>query len=443
MINQVLNHRTISRIRASSVSKQAIGTLGVKVLMVVLSLTINIVLARTVGTKGFGIYTYALAWATILQILADIGMIGLITRQTAVYAAKLQWDYLNGLLKWSGSLVLKIATGISLVAIATVLLLEPKLGIETSRSLAIAFLAIPYCALTTQRQAATRGLQHAVLGQIPEFVLQPLLFLLFLAFAIATGTVISIPNILLVRVSTIIISFFVGVLLLRRCLPSGFKKSGFSFEVSNWQRAILPFIVVAFTSVACNRAGILILGMLKGYEAVGIYNVVSRGIDLLGFIYTSFSISMGPTIAKLYAQEEPEKLQQFITRTTRSVFLLTLPFGCLLILLGHWYLLAFGKEFLSGYWALTILVISQLFNIGSGEASLILSMTNNEAIVSKISIFNVVTNVVTTFLFVPDFGLEGLAFSSAISMFTTNALFIYFLKRRLKINSTILFTSSS
>ncbi|MGL6340688.1 MAG: oligosaccharide flippase family protein, partial [Waterburya sp.] len=58
---------------AKNLIKVATGTFGVQIASVGLTFITSLVLARLLEAKGFGIFTYAMSWATLLSIPATLG----------------------------------------------------------------------------------------------------------------------------------------------------------------------------------------------------------------------------------------------------------------------------------------------------------------------------------------------------------------------------------
>src|SRR5262249_33705986 len=61
------------------------GLLALRVTFGGLSFFLTILLARTLGTQGFGAYSYAYAWTVLLSVPAILGMDQLLIREIAAY----------------------------------------------------------------------------------------------------------------------------------------------------------------------------------------------------------------------------------------------------------------------------------------------------------------------------------------------------------------------
>src|SRR5699024_6549689 len=78
-----------------------IGSIGIKVVSVGLSLAVGVVLARVLGVGGFGLYSYVFALVSLLAVPAKFGLPGLLVRETAQADAKEQWGRMRGIWRWT------------------------------------------------------------------------------------------------------------------------------------------------------------------------------------------------------------------------------------------------------------------------------------------------------------------------------------------------------
>lgn len=73
-----------------------------------LALGLGVVLARGLGTEGYGIYAYAFALMTLLMVFADLGMPTLLMREVAANQASHDWPRLHGVVVGAFNTKLKL-----------------------------------------------------------------------------------------------------------------------------------------------------------------------------------------------------------------------------------------------------------------------------------------------------------------------------------------------
>ena len=443
MIGKFLNKGEAGSLQRR-LTKNAAGSFGLKIASLGLAFVTSVLLARLFGPEGYGLYAYAIAWLFLLQIPAGLGMREIFVREIATYQARSEWRLIRGLLHWANQIVLIVSIGIMLLAAGVFWLLEADSDSQKIFVFWLALLSLPLMALTLLRQGAMQGLHRVVVGQLPELLIQPALFIILLGCAyLLFGEDLSVTWAMSIRVLTFGVSFLVGTELLRKNLPQQVREVRPDYHTRPWLRSILPFIFISSMFVINNKTDALMLGAMKGTESVGLYVVASRGAELVTFILVAVNRALGPAIANLYAEGNISKLQAIVTKSSRIVFFTSLPIALGLIIFGHWFLLLFGSEFTNGYTALTLLTIGQLLNAGMGSVGYLLNMTGHERDTAIGIGASAMLNVILNAILIPKFGIEGAASATAISTIVWNSLLLVFVQKRLKIQPTALGRISS
>jgi O-antigen/teichoic acid export membrane protein len=391
--------------------RDATGSLGLRVASIALSFLTSIILARWLGKNGFGVYTYAMTWPAVLGIPATLGFNNLLVREVAVYSSQSAWGLMRGLLQWTNAIVLIVSSLIALVAIAIILTLKQVGEPQLLLSLCVAMISLPIVSLTSLRLATMKGLHRVVLGQMPENLLAPLLFIIL---TISSYWFLrnqeNIPVwVMTLKVVALAITFVVGVVLLAGVLPQEVKDAIPEYKIKTWLKDGLPFILLGGLAVINTRIDILMLGALKGAGAVGIYAVVSRVTSLIVFALGILNSVISPTFATLYAEGKREQLQRLVTRTTRLISLFALVMTVVLIGLRYWILQLFGAEFIQGQTALIILSIGYLVNAMTGSVGLLLNMTRHANFSAATVALAAFLNICLNWLLIPRWGVNGAA----------------------------------
>jgi O-antigen/teichoic acid export membrane protein len=226
--------------------------------------------------------------------------------------------------------------------------------------------------------------------------------------------------------------------LLRGILPPEVKDRAPKYETRAWLHSGFFIVLVGGMHVLNSRTDVLMLGAMTGAEAVGIYNIASRGADLINFILMPVHQAIGPTVSILYAKRDIIGLQRLVTKSTRIVLLLSLPLAAGLILMGRWFLLLYGIEFTKGHMALSILSIGQISTIALGPVALLLIMTRFERDAAIAVGMGAVLNIILNGLLIPVWGLEGAALATAVSKILWTLLMTMRVYQKLGIHPTIL-----
>jgi O-antigen/teichoic acid export membrane protein len=429
--------RSASKLKEKLI-RDTTGSLGLRAASLILGILTSIIFARLLGKEGFGVYTYAMTWPTLLGIPATLGFNNLLVREVAIYNNQSTWGLLRGLLQWSNFIVLVVSTMIALIGIALVLNFGNNGEREMTDALCMALISLPIVSLTSLRLAAMKGLHRVVLGQMPEKLLAPLLLLMFSIFSFfwLKGRENATIWVLGLQMLAFAITFAVGAILLAKVLPQEVKKAAPEYKIVSWLKDGIPFILMGGLVVINSRVAVLMLGSLQGSSAVGVYAVASRITTPIIFALGILNNVLSPTFATLYAEGKLVQLQRLVTRSTRLITLSALAMTTGLIILRQWVLSLFGAEFVQGQTALIILSIGYLVNAMTGSVAVLLSMTRHANFSAATVALGVTLNVLLNWILIPKWGVNGAAAATATSMIVGNVINVIWVRLKLGIKST-------
>lgn len=422
---------------ARSLLLGTIGTVVLNVASVGLNFALVLLLSRLLGVSGFGAYASAFAWASVLSILAVLGLTPLVVRQVASYHAFESWGLLRGLLRRSNQSV--AVSSILTIAIASAVgwLIyggQPEL----LRPFLIALLLVPLIALTSIRQAAMQGLGRIVLGRIPETLVAPALFIgLAAAGASALDDDFTASWATALQVAAALCAFGLGVLFLRRSLPTPVRGAVPEYEMASWRRSGVSLVLLNVVMAANAQVGTILVGALSGAADAGVFNVATRATTFISFIMLAATYPLMPLVARLYSAGDVHELQQVVVRAARVVLLFATPTGLVLVVLGSTILSVFGSGFDDGATAVRILAIGELVNVLTGFGGLVLVMTGHEKDLARSVGIGAVLNLGLSVLLIPTIGIEGAAIGTATGLACSNILMAWLAWRRIGVWSAV------
>ena len=420
----------------SRLARGAAGIFALKVTSIGLFFIIGLLLARILGTAGYGTYSYVLAWVGVLSVPAVLGLDRMLVRDIASYHARSEWCMIKGLLHWSNKIVLLVSLAIVFLAAIIAIILSSFSVTSMLVSFWVSLLILPFASLTRLRQASLQGFHRVVQGQLPELLIQPMLMLVLTGIAyFFWERCLTAQGAVGINVVTVVITFVVGVQFLLKTLPKDVKETSPAYQARIWLRSALPLMFISGMQIINTHTDIIMLGTIKGAEAAGIYSIVNRGAALITFVLFAVNVPLAPVISSLYAAKDMKRLQHVITKSSRIILLYSLPIGISLIVFRNWFLLLFGQEFTQGETALIILSIAQLFSAAMGSVGLSLIMTGHERNTAIIAGSSAILNVVLNVILIPKWGLEGAATATACNIIIRNILSAIWVYKKLGISS--------
>ena len=162
------------------------GAFIIKIGSIVFSLISGIVLARTLGTSGYGIYAFTISLTSLLSIPATMGMEQVLVRKISIYQTQLNWNFIKGIMLKANQIGLITTIGIIICASLFIALLKPSNPIFEIKTIHTGLLIIFLMPMARISMSSLRGFKKTNLSQIPEFVIKQILFIILLSILITS-----------------------------------------------------------------------------------------------------------------------------------------------------------------------------------------------------------------------------------------------------------------
>jgi O-antigen/teichoic acid export membrane protein len=373
-----------------------------------------------------------------MSVPALFGLPTVVTRFLAVYQSEGEWSLARGLLRranqWVGLTGLLVGAGVMFAGV---------FGWQGTR-LWVMILAAPLVLLlvwTNLRQKALQGLHHPVAAQLPEQLIKHSAFLFIGIFLwLLGGGLARFPQGLMgVWLLASLLAFAVGALLLQRLSPSAIRQVPPRYQPRAWLATALPMGLAESVGVIYGATDIIVLGLLRPAQDVGLYQVALRTGALMLVFLSASNWVLAPWFARLHAGAERQRLQRLVTRTTRAVFAPTFVVFMVFVLAGHELLgLFFGHVFDRAYSVLLVLGAARLIDVAVGPVINLLAMTGGQRILAWTIGGAALINVIGCLVLIPPMGMLGAAVSTGLVMAVTNLFLAFIVHRHIGISSTIL-----
>lgn len=421
-------------------ARAAAGSAALALSSKLLMLLTSVVLARWMGAAGYGVYATATALALLLTVPTGLGLPTLVIRLLATYGARQQWGRMRGLLVRGNQAVLGASLLMACLAASMIWTFAERFGPDKATALSLAMLLIPLTVLGAMRSAALRGLHHVVLGQLPESLIMPGLFLALVGggwFVHGGASALTPEYAIVARLVAAAVAFGVGAVLLLKHLPPAVRQVKPEYELRTWARAALPLLFIAGINIVNTQTDILMLAALRGSESAGVYQAAVRGAELVAFALVIANMAIQPSLARLYATGDTARLQRLVTWSARGATAAALPLAAVMILWGGPIMAAvFGADFARGAIALAILSAAQLVNAFTGPANSLLDMTGHQDDTLKAMVAGVLANVILNTLLIPRWDIAGAAIATGTSLILWSVLLVILVRRRLGVDAT-------
>ncbi len=423
------------------VTRQGYAIVIMKSLNLLLILSLNVLLARTLGAKQLGIYAFTISVVTILSIPAMAGLPILLTREVAKIRLTENWKLLKGMLirAFQFSFVLSILLGVG-VALSVWIITQSNQKIMQASVLLIALPLIPIKALSELRIGVLSGFKKIIEARIPEMLILPFC-LMGLIVVIAVSGPVTARDAVLAHMLAAMIAFVVGAYFMYRVLRVlPWSKTKPTYEHRSWLNSMVPLTLLAGMQIINGQTDIVVLGMLATKEEVGLYRIAMQGATLVLLGLYAVGTVTGPYIAQFYTMGDQKRLQELTTIGSRVSVAWAIFATVVLAGFGDTLLVVlFGEEFGGSYQVLVILSIGYLFSVCFGFVIVLLTMTGHEEKAMRAVAMAAVINVILNVVFIPPFGMIGAASATVTSFLIGNILLFRIVRQKLGIDTLVFY----
>ena len=182
----------------------------------------------------------------------------------------------------------------------------------------------------------------------------------------------------------------------------------------------------------------MILTYFRPLSEVGIYNVVLPTVIIIGFFSRSISQVFFPMVSELWAKNLKVKIVEGVNLLHKYTLITVIPISMVLFLYPGLILnLLFGVEYIPGAFAMRILSVGIIFfTVGMIDQSVI-SGIGTPKVVTNILLVAAAFNIITNFIFIPKWGINGAAITTTLSYILIALLTSIYLRKFIKARSHI------
>lgn len=376
-----------------------------------LSFLLSVLIGRGLGDAALGIYAAALAWVFPLNLLAEFGLGTLITRAVAADPT-LAGSYLRAAIR--ARLALGGGLTVALLLAAPLLSADPRVmaGVQISAPLVlIGPLFSTYSALFRARRVMW---PVAALGT-GMLAIQVALTALALALGGDVGAA------LWVNLITSAGQLAAARLIWRRWFADG--GAAVPVDVRALLRRAGPFAIAGMLAALHLRAGLILLEMLVGVDAAGVYTAALRFIEAFNLSARAFFDSLFPLLAGLSAARA--RLDAFFGRVAVALIVAALPGGIALALaapaLIEW---TYGPAFAPAGPVLQVAALSLLPGLLKGARTVYWYARGREGWVNAVAAATLVLRIGLSLWWIPMYGPVGAALAH-LAVETASALLLF------------------
>ena len=318
-------------------ARSAIGNASVQATGRVLALVLGLILARSLGPEGFGIYAYAVAIMGILMVAAEAGVPTLLMREIAAAEGRGDWGLLRGMIRWGLQVVAFVSVSITATGILVLAVLPDGIMTAGRAAIFIMLFILPVVVITKSMAHALWGLQRVLTAQFVLTIITPALVIIITSGVFLYWPGMRTPSVAMAaQLSASLGTFIIAIVLLRRNMPAAVKNVLPRLATEKWLRSALPFVMIGGASLINTQTDIIMLGWFANAEEVGTYRVATQ----TALLAPSMTLHIANAIlsshfARLFSLGKMAQVQRMVTMGTRAMLFVAIPTTLVLMVTGR------------------------------------------------------------------------------------------------------------
>ncbi len=428
-----------------SLNKAAKGTVIVfagTVASIFLWFATKVLIIRNVTEEELGIYSLALAIATIFSMVSLVGLNQGVTRYVSISLGKGRPDQAERQIVSS----LRMGTVFGAVSATAIFFLSPYIAKHVfymealTTPLMILSVVILFSVSSNILEGALRGFGDINPHVYIISIAHPVFFILFILLSLFIEA--GLNGIVASYTLAIVVTWLcVAVYSFRkqRVVPLSLRSGGFGRELLRFS---LPVFGVAIMGLVFAWTDTLMLGRYAGPADVGIYNIAISLVRLLTFVIGSAGFVFMPLVGELFSKGLNEEIRRVYQVLSKWVFSATLPIFFVLFFFPEMTItFLFEQRYAVSAESLRILSLGYMFYVFMGLNTLVITALGLQKELVKTSIAGIVLNIVLNYLLIKKMGMgiQGAAIATAVSYTVFSSMNTFILYRKTGIH---MFTSA-
>ena len=378
---------------------RAVADIGSKVA----SIALYVVMARQLGDEGFGVFTFGMAFVTLVTTFANLGQQAILTREVARDHSRVHAYFFN-------TLALQLA--LSVPALLLAFGLNTVLGFDDETRTVVLLLGVAVVAEALMSTCFATYQAYERLGFIPVVLIAQRWTTAGVGIAaLAAGTGV-------VTVSAIYLAGALGALLLALYfLFTRIVRPRVEVTVRRWiplMKVALPIGIAGVFATILFRIDVAMLGWYESDAVVGQYGAAYRLLESTLFISWSIGTAVYPVFSRL-SRTSATPLAGVYEGSMKLALALTLPLAVGAAVLAYPLMeLLYGPEFRDGASALILLAPTVVLYPPTYLAAYVLISQDRQGTLAWVYGGAALVNIGLNAVLIPEYSLDGPAFATSL-----------------------------
>jgi O-antigen/teichoic acid export membrane protein len=379
-----------------------------------------VVIARTLGPAGYGIYAFAFAFAEVYCVISDFGLSNLTIRDTSRNKKDLG--------RFVGNILL-VETAVSVAAFGFLFVLVGLINLPTEKAV------IVYVAVLAYMLTALAQIVHATFKVHERMEYDAVLHVIQQSVTVVLGVLVLYLGYGLLALA---LAFVVGsaINLTASCALASKRFARPKFRL---QRRLLTYLLkeapsfglIVFFTLIYYKISTLLLSFIQGDAATGWFNAAYTMAVSLTFLPAAFMSALFPVISSLHVTSR-DLAKTVYNESFRYMIILGLPLAFGTTVLADKVIdIVYGHQFYNSAAVMQVVIWSVAVLFLNYVLSTTLTSINLQRIVMYATGIGVGVNVILNLLVIPIFSYIGASYVMVATELTTFSICFYYTSRSL------------
>ncbi|WP_086774553.1 flippase [Vibrio coralliirubri] len=392
-----------------------LALIGDKVVRILLGLFVGVWIARYLGPEEFGRLSYTQSIVAFITAFCSLGLEGILTKKLTE-GNLFQADLLGT------SLLLRLSS--ALFSVFIVFSITPFFSVSVDFE--ILLLTLSTISVFQSFSVFDSYLYSKVLGKF--IAINSLVAVTLSSIAKVTVIILDLGiNLLAFAIVSEFVFIMFGTLVLARKLEFSIISWTFDIRVAkDLMKDSLPLMLSSFVIIIYMKIDTIMISKLLDERSVGVYSAATKIAESIYFIPMVISSTLLPYLIKkrkISNEEYNEAFFDLYTIMSTIAFFLALM---VTIFSESIISILFGSEYIGAASVLSINIWCSIFVFLGVSCSKWFIIEGLQKLTFYRTLLGAFLNVVLNFFAIPNFGIEGAAFSTLISQCFSSYLFNYF-----------------
>ncbi|MDP5081910.1 MAG: MATE family efflux transporter, partial [Winogradskyella sp.] len=188
------------------------------------------------------------------------------------------------------------------------------------------------------------------------------------------------------------------------------------------------FLISLFQAISTNFV-VIFLGFIDETYSAGLYTIALSIIVIPNIMLFSFNTAISPKLSQLIKKRKNLEIQENLNAICGIQTFIGILIFLIVLIFGREILSAWGEDFKDAYDLIIILFIGVIFNLAMGGTGILLTLSGRYNLVSKITFFSTILNVLLPYFVYLKFGLIGLGYLFVVLAVLVNVVRLILVKK--------------